>query len=120
MDFMKTKDVSLLCGPEKVLFGTELLTFMGIDMTDMADIYGDIQSVLNRLSHEAVRVQTEVPSNNNCKESDDPDVTPNSCFRMAADDDGDVFDADMCVCPERFEQLAAIVRYNFSESTRVR
>ena len=36
MDFMKDKDVSLLCGPEKVLFGTELLTFVGIDMTNMA------------------------------------------------------------------------------------
>ena len=31
MDFMKKKEVSLLCGPEKVLFGTELLNFMGMD-----------------------------------------------------------------------------------------
>ena len=51
MDFMKHHDVSLLCGPEKVLFGTELLTFMGMDLTDMAGSrYGSLQFLLDQFA----------------------------------------------------------------------
>ncbi len=48
---MEDHDVSLLCGPEKVLFGTELLAFVGIDLTDMAGSrYGSLQFLLDQFA----------------------------------------------------------------------
>ena len=38
MDFMNYHDVALLCGREKVLFGDELLNFIGIDLTDIRSL----------------------------------------------------------------------------------
>ena len=59
---------------EKVLFGTELLTFMGIDLTYMAGPYGSLQFLLDQFA------------------------SPYGCFSMKSDDD-DVFDANLCTDP---------------------
>eukprot|EP01048_Picozoa_sp_COSAG05_P020440 COSAG05_NODE_3471_length_2039_cov_12.665108_1_plen_62_part_01 len=47
----RPRRLPLLCGPEKVLFGTELLAFVGIDLTDMAGSrYGSLQFLLDQFA----------------------------------------------------------------------
>ena len=108
MDFMKYHDVSLLCGPEKVLFGTELLSFMGIDMTDMAGPYGSLQFLLDQLAVQQSNPSKvhKVASQTNDKKTDP--ASPYGCFSMKSDDNRDDFDADLCTDPERFDKLSAL------------
>ena len=101
MDYMEENDVTLLCGQKKVMYGSDVLNVLSLELTDL---YGQID--YSQGPAEETKAETTCSTSSSGEKSVDPEPQPipvQNFFSMHGPTEDVEFDCDLCYDGAQFD-----------------